>query len=46
MPVDDFYQPLHVGHALDNTELGYQSDDTGQNISDKNRSWCELTGIY
>ncbi len=39
------YHPLHVGHAISD-DLGYPGDDTGDNISSRNRSWCELTGIY
>ena len=52
MPKDGMYLPLHVGaegkkdsngNALD---LGYQKDNTGENISKKNASYCELTGLY
>lgn len=46
MPQDDIYLPLHVGHAIANEELGFQGDDTGENISAKNANYCELTGIY
>jgi len=39
--------PIQVGRALSNTELEYCiGDDTGDNISHKNKSWCELTAIY
>ena len=41
----DLYKPLHVGRAL-GTDLGYPGDDTGDSISEKNRSFCELTGMY
>lgn len=40
------YMPIHVGKAISNIQLGIQSDDEGVNISDKNRSYCELTGMY
>ncbi|MCR5339088.1 MAG: DUF4422 domain-containing protein [Lachnospiraceae bacterium] len=40
-----FYIPLHVGRKL-GTDLGYQGDDTGEEISEKNRTFCELTGLY
>ncbi|MBQ9340256.1 MAG: DUF4422 domain-containing protein [Paludibacteraceae bacterium] len=40
------YLPVHVGKALSNAELGIQPDDEGENISAKNRSYCELTGLY
>lgn len=39
------YIPLQVGSAL-NSDLGYQKDSTGKNISKKNKSFCELTGLY
>ena len=45
MPADEVYLPLHVGHA-GKPDLGYVGDDTGDNISDKNNSFCELTGLY
>lgn len=47
MPADSMYLPLHVGAALhpDVCE-GMQGDDTGDNISDKNPYFCELTGLY
>lgn len=44
-PTDSMYVPLQVGHAI-SPELGYLADDTGDNISRKNKSFCELTGIY
>ncbi len=40
------YMPIHVGKALSDVELGIQSDAEGENISTKNRSYCELTGMY
>ena len=51
MPQDAMYLPLHVGaegktdqngNPLD---LGYQKDNTGENISNKNAAYCELTGL-
>ena len=42
---NDIYTPLFVGRdGRDN--LGFCSDDTGDNISNKNSSYCELTGLY
>ena len=39
--------PLQVGAALaDGHFAGFVHDDTGDNISRKNRSYCELTGQY
>lgn len=42
---NEIYVPLFVGrNGKDN--LGFCSDDTGDNISYKNSSYCELTGLY
>lgn len=46
MPQDSMYLPLHVGRALTNEDLGWQGDNTGNNISLKNSYYCELTGLY
>lgn len=51
LPQDKAFLPIHVGAAISNTELGIQRDDQlngapCDNISDKNRSFCELTAIY
>ncbi|MEE1274708.1 MAG: DUF4422 domain-containing protein [Olegusella sp.] len=47
MPEDDIYLPLQVGAALHpGLELGWQRDDEGDNISQKNGSYSELTGLY
>ncbi len=45
VPEKDGYIPLHVGRE-GKTDLGYAGDNTGEHISDKNDSYCELTGIY
>lgn len=45
MPEDTMYVPVHVGHA-GKADLGYQPDDTGDNISSRNANYCELTGLY
>ncbi len=45
MPNNEIYMPIHVGKA-GKDDLGYRGDDTGDNISDKNDSWSELTGLY
>ena len=39
------YFPLQVG-AEGKAELGFTRDNTGDNISAKNSSYCELTGLY
>lgn len=45
MPEDELYLPLHVG-CEDKENIGYVGDNTGDNISLKNSSFCELTGLY
>lgn len=45
MPQDEIYLPLHVGHA-GKSDIGFQGDDSGDNISEKNPNYCELTGLY
>lgn len=42
---DEIYIPLQVGRA-GKQALGYIGDDTGDQISEKNLFYCELTGIY
>ncbi len=55
MPTDKMYLPLRLGAALEEDEsdtrfgkvgASYERDDTGDNISDLNRTFCELTGLY
>ena len=39
--------PIQVGAALAGKKLpGIRHDDEGDNISDKNKSYCELTAQY
>ena len=45
MPADKMYIPVHAGAAL-TSPLPYQGDDTGDNISRKNKTYCELTCLY
>lgn len=45
MPKESMYLPLQVG-AKGKVSIGYQRDDTGDNISEKNPKFCELTGLY
>jgi len=40
------YMPIHVGAANSIFSLDMQRDDEGENISVKNESFCELTGLY
>lgn len=47
IPKDDFYLPVFVGSAnVKEYNLPYQRDDEGENISEKNRYYSELTGLY
>ena len=46
VPNDPMYIPLHVGHAGAKKDFGYMGDDTGDNISDLNCYYAELSGIY
>ena len=45
MPGEPCYLPLQVGKA-GKRAIGYEGDDTGDNISEKNPYYCELTGLY
>lgn len=45
IPPGDIYVPLQVGSAI-SQNLGYLSDNTGENISNLNPLFGELTGIY
>ena len=38
--------PIHVGKALSNQSLSFICDNTGDNISEKNPHFCELTATY
>ena len=44
-PEDPVYVPVQVG-AAGKPELGYIADNTGDNISEKNCLYGELTGLY
>lgn len=50
MPTDAMYIPLQVGadtvQGKNIEEFGYLKDNSGDNISKLNSSFCELTGIY
>lgn len=47
MPDDRLYLPVLVG-AEKGTPVpeGFHADNTGENISEKNPGYCELTGLY
>ena len=43
---NDMFVPIQVGKAATGIDLGYLSDDTGDNISAKNKYYSEQTGVY
>ena len=45
MPEDPLYLPVQAGSAL-HEALGYTGDDSGENISEKNPFYCELTWAW
>ena len=45
MPKDIAYVPVQVG-SEGKESLGYTRDNEGENISEKNPYFCELTGLY
>ena len=46
MPDDPLYVPLLVGAERNNIDWKGKKDNTGDNISEKNPHYCELTGLY
>ncbi len=42
----DIFMPIQVGKAISSVNLKMQPDNEGDNISIKNASYCELTGMY
>lgn len=46
MPDDDIYIPLQVGSVDRPPIAGFRRDDAGEQISARNPSFCELTGLY
>lgn len=45
LPKDSCYFPLQVG-AAGKDSFGIRRDDEGENISEKNPNFCELTALY
>lgn len=45
-PNSDFITPIQVGKAISGDDLGFLGDHTGENISAKNPTFCELTALY
>lgn len=46
LPSHRYFMPIHAGAALSEDQLPYTPDNTGENISNKNQSFCELTCHY
>nr|WP_300839108.1 DUF4422 domain-containing protein [uncultured Acetatifactor sp.] len=46
LPLRSFEQPIQVGAALAQKRIFKICDDMGDNISEKNRKYCELTALY
>ncbi len=46
IPNDDIYLPIQVGSAGKSTIENFQRDDSGENISDRNSNYSELTGLF
>ncbi|RZL69409.1 MAG: DUF4422 domain-containing protein [Pedobacter sp.] len=45
-PSCDYIQPIQVGKTFSKLELGFASDDTGENIAHKNKTFSELTALF
>lgn len=47
IPEDPMYQPIQLGAVnKPSIDSGWIRDDQGDNISDRNPTYCELTGLY
>ena len=46
VPVCDFITPIQVNKQFTGIETGFLSDDTGNNIAEKNERFCEYTAMY
>lgn len=42
----DFFCPVHAGTAVSNEVMGISGDNTGENISEKNKYFSELTVLF
>jgi len=41
-----YFSPIQVGKEISNIDLGIIADNDGNNISTKNKTFCELTACY
>ena len=46
LPSNELFLPIHVGAKLSPLKMDITRDDSGDNISEKNPSYCELTAQY
>lgn len=46
VPKNNLIEPIHVGKSISNKKLNFSGDDTNDNISEKNKNYCELTALY
>lgn len=46
LPSNSLFLPIQVGKASSEVDLGIIGDNEGNNMSEKNSSYCELTGMY
>lgn len=46
MPADALYLPVAVGPDAAASMPGFQRDNTGESIAEKNANYCELTALY
>ena len=46
MPKSNMYVPMLVGADFNKVTRNYKKDNIGENISYKNKNYCELTGAY
>ena len=46
VPKDNIYLPIYVGADSNKNKTTFIDDNTGENISNKNPYFCELTGLY
>ena len=46
LPQHEYFLPVQAGSSLSSEYLQYTPDNTGDNISTKNRNYCELTVHY
>ena len=46
LPQNDVYTPILSGAISHDDDFGYLRDDSGDNISDLNKYYAEMTGEY